>query len=627
MKRFLTFSGLVLTLGFALPAPVPAADRPNILWFTTEDIGPNLGCYGDAYAVTPNLDSFAKRSQLYLRAWSNAPVCAAARTALISGMYGPSTGGEHMRSMVPMPEGTKMYPELLREAGYYCTNNKKEDYNLAKTKDTWDESSNKAHYRNRKPGQPFFAVFNTEVTHESQIRKPGHTLVHDPEKVKVPPYHPDTPEVRHDWAQYADNITTMDSEFAKRMKELDEAGLTEDTIVFFYGDHGAGMPRHKRWPYDSGLRVPLIIHFPAKWKHLAPKGYAAGGVSAELVSFVDFAPTLLSIIGKEAPPWMQGRAFAGPLAKPDPGFLYGFRSRMDERMDLVRSVTDGRFVYIRQYMPHLPYGQHVSYMFQMPTAQVWKRMSAEGMLNEAQSHFWKPKPSEELYDLQSDPHEVKNLAGSKDYTEALAKMRAAHEAHMEYTRDLGFIPEAERLRVAGERSLRDVFASDGEYPFTQVFALAKQASDLSFKDTAPFVEALGDGNATVRYWAVLGLHIRKKEGVKAGHDALVKACGDESPSVRVAAADALAQHGEAGDLEKALDVLMAAADPTKASNAVATEALNAITNVGDKANLLKEKLAAVPRKAEAGPARVSEYPTRLIKHLLGEEEQMEEGKK
>lgn len=623
MKRFLL--AVVLTLGVSLP--VLAADRPNILWFTTEDIGPNLGCYGDAYAVTPNLDSFAKRSQLYLRAWSNAPVCAAARTTIISGMYGPSTGGEHMRSMVPMPQGTKMYPELLREAGYYCTNNRKEDYNLEKTPQTWDESSNKAHYKNRKPGQPFFAVFNTEVTHESQIRKPGHTLVHDPEKVKVPPYHPDTPEVRHDWAQYADNITTMDSEFAKRMKELDEAGLTEDTIVFFYGDHGAGMPRHKRWPYDSGLRVPFIVHFPAKWKHLAPKGYAAGSVSAELVSFVDLAPTLLSIIGQEVPLWMQGRAFAGPHARPDPGFLYGFRSRMDERMDLVRSVTDGRFVYLRQYMPHLPYGQHVSYMFQMPTAQVWKRMAAEGLLNEAQSHFWNPKPSEELYDLQSDPYEVKNLAASKDYTEALAKMRAAHVAHMELTRDLGFIPEAERLRMAGDRSPRDVFASDGEYPFTQVFALAQKATDLSLQDTAPFVEALGDTNAIVRYWAVLGLHIRKKDGVKAGHLALVKACADDCPSVRVAAADALAQHGEAEDLAKALEVLLAAADATKVSNATATEALNAITNVGEKAAVLKDKLAALPRKAEAGPARVSEYPTRLFKHLLGEEETREEGKK
>ena len=621
MQRFLL--SLLGVLGLAVSGF--AADRPNILWFVTEDIGPNLGCYGDKYAVTPNLDAFAKRSQLYLRAWSNAPVCAAARTTLISGMYGPSTGGEHMRSMVPMPQGTKMYAQLLREAGYYCTNNAKEDYNLEKTPETWDMSSKKAHYKNRKPGQPFFAVFNTEVTHESKIRKPGHILVHDPAAAQLPAYHPDTPEVRHDWAQYADNITTMDGEFATAMKELHDAGLDEDTIVFFYGDHGAGMPRHKRWPYDSGLRVPLIIHFPEKWKHLAPKDYKSGGMSAELVSFVDFAPTLLSIIGQEAPAWMQGRAFAGQFAKPDPGFLFGFRGRMDERQDIVRSVTDGRYVYIRQYMPQLPYAQYINYMFQMPTAKVWKRMAEQGLLNEAQSHFWQPKPSEELYDLQSDPYEVKNLADSRDHVDALAKMRAAHISYMERTRDLGLIPEAERLRVAAGKSPRDVFASDAEYPFAQVFSLAQKASDLAFSDAAYFVPSLSEENAILRYWGVLGLDIRKEAGVKAGHDALVKLLGDPSPSVRIAAADALAQYGEPADLEPALQVLMAAADPTKFSNATATEALGSIANLGDKAASLKEKLKALPRKSAEGPARVSEYPSRLFAHILGEEAAESEG--
>jgi uncharacterized sulfatase len=340
------------------------------------------------------------------------------------------------------------------------------------------------------------------------------------------------------------------------------------------------------------------------------------------VSFVDLAPTLLSIIGQEAPAWMQGRAFAGSHAKADPGLLYGFRGRMDERMDMLRSVTDGRYVYLRQYMPHLPYGQHVSYMFLMPTAQVWKKLYDEGKLNEAQRAFWEAKPGEELYDLQSDPHEVNNLAESKEkaHVEALAKLRAAHAAHMERTRDLGFIPEAERLRLAQDRSPKDFFSSDAEYPFAQVFKLAEQATDRSQKGTGAFTAALSDGNAIVRYWAVMGLRLREQDGVKAGHDGLVKALGDESPSVRVAAADALAQFGGAGDLDKALEALVAAADPTKNSNATATEALNAITNVGGKAASVKEKLAALPRKANGGPARVSEYPSRLFMTLLDERE-------
>ena len=183
-----------------------------------------------------------------------------------------------------MPPFMKMYPQFLRERGYYCTNNNKEDYNLEKPGQVWDDSSGKAHWKNRKPGQPFFAIFNITVSHESQIRVRPHTLKHDPAKVRVPAYHPDTPEVRHDWAQYYDKITEMDAQAGQRLQELDDAGLTDDTIVFFYGDHGSGMPRSKRWPYNSGLHVPLIVHVPEKFKHLAPKDYAAGGASDRLVA-------------------------------------------------------------------------------------------------------------------------------------------------------------------------------------------------------------------------------------------------------------------------------------------------------------------------------------------------------
>jgi uncharacterized sulfatase len=259
-------------------------------------------------------------------------------------------------------------------------------------------------------------------------------------------------------------------------------------------------------------------------------------------------------------------------------------------------------------------------MFQMPTMQVWKKLADEGKLNEDQRHFFEPKPTEELYDLQSDPSEVHNLATSKEHAGALAKLRAAHVSYMERTRDLGLIPEAERLRVAGDKSPRDVFASDDVFPFAKVFALAQKATDLSLKDSASFTAALGDANAIVRYWAALGLQIRKTDGVKAGHDALVKSLNDASPSVRIAAADALAQFGEAADLGKALDTLITAADPTKFSNATATEALNAISNIGAKAAPLKEKLAALPRKNKEGPGRVSEYPSRLFATLLGEKD-------
>src|SRR4051812_3363488 len=262
----------------ALPLACAAQEqaRPNILWITCEDIGPQLRCYGDEYAVTPNLDALAARGVRYSHAWSNAPVCAPARTAIISGMYPPSTGSENMRSMVNLPAEARMYPCYLRDAGYYCTNNAKEDYNLEHTGKVWDESSPNAHWRNRKPGQPFFAVFNNLGTHESQIRKRPHTLVGDPAKVRVPAYQPDTPEVRHDWTQYYDNIQAMDTHSGTILKQLEEDGLADSTIVFFYGDHGAGMPRSKRWPYNSGLQVPLIVYVPPRFRQLAPAGYAPG---------------------------------------------------------------------------------------------------------------------------------------------------------------------------------------------------------------------------------------------------------------------------------------------------------------------------------------------------------------
>ena len=242
---------------------IHATNLPNILWLTSEDNGPHLGCYGDKYADTPNLDGLAAKGMIYTRAISNAPVCAPARTTIISGMYPTSTGAEHMRSMTQLPKGFKMYPVYLRELGYYCTNNSKEDYNLAKDGQVWNEGGRKATWTNRADkDQPFFAIHNFTVSHESQIRKRPHQQIHDPAKVRVPAYHPDTPEVRQDWAQYYDKLTEMDKMVGDKLKLIEEQGLADDTIIFYYGDHGSGMPRSKRWPYFSGINVPLIVHVP-----------------------------------------------------------------------------------------------------------------------------------------------------------------------------------------------------------------------------------------------------------------------------------------------------------------------------------------------------------------------------
>ncbi|MFT5130058.1 MAG: arylsulfatase A-like enzyme, partial [Rhodothermales bacterium] len=378
-----------------------AAPHPNILWLTSEDNGPHLGCYGDTYATTPNLDALAAKSLRYLNAWSNAPVCAPARTTIISGMYPPATGSEHMRSNTALPPGFKMYPQFLREAGYYCTNTSKEDYNLAKPGQVWDESGRKAHWKKRKPDQPFFAIFNYTISHESKLRTRPHTQVHDPAKVRVPAYHPDIPEVRQDWAQYHDRMTEMDSQAGRALRELEAAGLADNTIIFYYGDHGSGMPRSKRWPYNSGLHVPLIVHVPEAWRALAPQDYSVGGSTDRLVGFVDLAPTLLSICGIKPPDYFHGHAFMGKDAAPAQPFAYGFRGRMDERNDLVRVARDQRYIYIRNYNPHKIYGQYIDYMFQTPTTRRWRELYDAGALKPPQTFFWETKPAEELYDLQA----------------------------------------------------------------------------------------------------------------------------------------------------------------------------------------------------------------------------------
>ncbi|RMG39573.1 MAG: sulfatase, partial [Planctomycetota bacterium] len=449
--------GVLLFVPFHVLAAAPARDArtrggheeaplPNILWLTSEDNGPQLGCYGDRFADTPNLDALAAKGMIYRVCWSNAPVCAPARTAIISGVYPTSTGAQHMRSSIPMPAFMRMYPQFLRERGYYCTNNSKEDYNLQKPGQVWDESSRKAHWKNRRPGQPFFAVFNFTISHESQIRKRPHTWVHDPAKVRVPAYHPDVREAREDWAQYYDQLSLMDRQAGERLRELEKAGLADDTIVFYYGDHGPGMPRCKRWPYDSGLHVPLIVYIPDKFAHLRPPEYRSGGVSHRLVSFVDLAPTLLSLAGIEPPDWMQGRAFLGRYIRPPRQYVFGFRGRMDERYDMVRSVRDQRYIYIRNYMPHRIYGQYVSYMFQTPTTRVWKQLYDEGKLKPPQTYFWEPKPSEELYDLQNDSDEVHNLADSPQHQQIKRRLRQALHDWMRSVRDVGFLPEDEMHR-------------------------------------------------------------------------------------------------------------------------------------------------------------------------------------
>lgn len=611
--RFPTICAAIVCLTLLLASHASAADRPNILWLTSEDNGPHLGAYGDEYATTPNLDSLAARGSIYLACWSNAPVCAPARTTIISGMYPPSTGAEHMRSQVRLPDAFKTYPTLLREAGYYCTNNSKTDYNLELGK-IWNESSGKAHWKNCPADAPFFAVFNVTTTHESQIRMRPHEAVHDPADVRVPAYHPDTPEIRRDWAQYYDKITEMDAEMGRRLAELEEAGLADDTIVFYYGDHGPGLPRNKRSPLDSGLRVPLIVHVPEKFRDLAPADWQAGGKRKELVAFIDLAPTVLSLAGAEIPRYMQGRAFLGKEIAPPSDYLFGFRGRMDERYDLARSLRDDRYVYVRNFMPHLPWGQHNEYMFITPTTQAWFHLHEAGKLTPEQDLFWQPKQTEELYDLHADPDEIRNLAGSPAHREILERMRSALFDKQLAMRDVGLLPEQEMLDRSKGSTPYEMGHDATKYPLERILPVADLASQRDPKQIPALREALNDKDSGVRYWGTMGLLMLGAPAVAETEDALVERLRDDSVSVRVPAAEALVRFGSESGRQAGLVVLRDVAAEGATAYYATVAALDAIDRLGPlAAPILPDVLTNDP--PENPPPRSGEYIDRLLTKL------------
>ena len=422
------------------------APQPNILWISTEDINPDLGCYGDSYAVTPNIDRFTAQGVRYDNAFTTAGVCAPVRSGIITGMYPTTIGTNNMRCRGVPPLQVKCFTEYLHAAGYYCTNRSKTDYQFASPVTAWDDCSKTAHWRNRPRGQPFFSVINITTTHESKIRSRYKELKHDPAKAKLPPYYPDTPVVRKDWARYYDIITTMDQQVGQILRQLEDDGLAEETIVWFWGDHGRGLPRAKRWLYDSGLHIPLLIRVPEKFRKLAgPTNLAAlkpGTVNDDLVSSIDFGPTVLSLAGIKVPGHIQGRPFLGNQKAPPRKYIFAARDRMDEAYDIIRAVRDKRFKYIRNFMPYVTYGRNIDYMNQMPTMKQMRRLNAAGKLKGPQKYYFLPtKPVEELYDTTSDPYEVHNLAGDPKYEDVLQRMRNVLLRWMKDTGDVGLIPE------------------------------------------------------------------------------------------------------------------------------------------------------------------------------------------
>lgn len=520
-------------------------ELPNILWLTSEDNSPFLGCYGDDFATTPNLDKLASEGFLYTHAYANAPVCAPTRNTILTGVYACSNGTQHMRSYYPLSETVIPYPVYMRQAGYYCTNNSKTDYNTNNVdeKQIWDQCDKTAHWKNRPEGKPFFAVFNSTISHESSIHKsiPNVELRHSPDEVPIPPHHPATPEMKHDWAQYYDKVEDMDAQIGKWLKELDDAGLAENTIVFYYGDHGGVLARSKRYVYETGTRVPFIIRIPEKYKYLFP-GEQTGTKVNRLISFVDLVPTLLSIVGIEIPDYLQGYAFLGKQKTADPEYAYMFRGRMDERYDMCRSVRDQQYRYIRNYMPYRIYGQRLEYLFRAPSIRSWKEAYENGECNEAQSAFWETKPVEELYDTENDPWEVNNLASDPKYKNVLERMRAANKEWVTRIKDTGFIPEADQVDRAGNTPMYDYMRS-GNINLQEIMEAAEIATLGKAENIDKLEGYLKSDESAVRYWGASGLLILKEKATPSIDD-LKAATKDKSANVVSVAAEALYNLGE-----------------------------------------------------------------------------------
>ncbi|MBI1387373.1 MAG: sulfatase-like hydrolase/transferase [bacterium] len=445
------------------------SNRPNVVWITAEDLSPDLGCYGESLVHTPYIDRLAHQGIRFTNAFTTAPVCSASRSAFMTGMYQTTIGAHHHRSHrddgYALPDGVHLITHYFREAGYYTVNSTtpapgvkgtgKTDFNF-----TVNHPFDGRDWSERRAGQPFFAHINFPETHRAFEHDAEHPI--DPDSVILPPYYPDHPIARRDWALYLESANILDRKVGAVLKRLDDEGLTGDTIVFFFGDHGRPHVRGKQWLYEGGIHIPLIVRWPG---HLP-----AGSVRRELVSAIDFAPASLRLSGLPVPSSMQGRAFLSEGVKPR-DVIFAARDRCDETMDRIRCVRDRRYKYIRNFMPDRPYTQLNRYKeTEYPVIRLMRRLHDSAQLTPAQELFMAPsRPKEELYDLQSDPWEIHNLVNDPACRDTLVSMRNRLESWISRTGDRGEIPEdpaitlkyEERMKKLYDARIRELYRKEG----------------------------------------------------------------------------------------------------------------------------------------------------------------------
>lgn len=544
-------------LGSTLGA-VHAADKPNILWITSEDNGVSwISCYGGKNTETPAIDQLAKEGFRYLHCFDNAAVCAPTRSIWITGMYGISNGTQPMRSRNEIPHGKiSYYPDLLKKAGYHTSNPGKTDYNIGGRDDyaAWDLGKQRGKgkkvaygWQAREEGQPFFCVYNTTTSHESKAHGGINQLQNDPEKMTLFSYHPDLPIIRKNYAKYADAVERMDGDVAKCIATLKKDGLYEDTIIIYNSDHGGVMARSKRFLYSSGVHCPLIVRIPEKFKYLYPAD-KPGSTVDRLVSFVDMPKTWLSLAGAEIPATFQGAVFLGKGIEAEPKHHLGFRERADERLDHVRLMRNKRFAYHKNYMPYAPAGQHLAYLWKAPATPAWEQHHREGKTNEVTGRFFRPRVSEEFYDNGNDFDNVKNLINDPKHQTRITELKAALRKKQLELFDSGLLPEGMRMRRAKENgvTIYEMVRNTKLYPLETYLDASDKALARDPKNLEEFVRAMSHQDEGIRWWAMVGLHLLENE-VTPVKETLKKSLVDDCHEVRMMAAWTLIKLGDTNE--------------------------------------------------------------------------------
>ena len=592
-------------------------ERPNILWLTFEDTSAyEFGCYGNKDVHTPNADSLAARGIQFMNAWSVAPQSSAARSSLITGCYSSTYGMD----VHPVPYDTPaniFFPQWLREAGYYCTNNSKTHYNsTTDNKVCWDECTTKASYNSPKRGkdQPFFAVYNTVTSHMGRIRTFHTDGRRDyttegiyPELLTLPSYVPDLPEVRSDYAGHLEAVQDVDTWLGFFLKDLKEKGLDDNTIIFFFSDHGGCVPRGKGYLYESGLEVPMIAYFPPKWQHLA--GGKASGKEYSLVNFTDLGPTVLSLAGVKPPKHMQGKALYGKYASDEKREIqFALAANQLHHFMPVRAATDGHFKYIRSYIPYRQFALRNYYQWGMPSNKAWdKLVLGNHNTNPEWEQTFKAHPAEMLFDIDKDPGELHDLSDSPEYAEVLVKMRNALSQHIRSTKDLGFFMPTSREDVV----LYDKVRKE-KYPLDELYALVELAGTAKADDAPVFEKALSSRYPEMRYWASVGLaQLGAKGELKTCPPALLSLLNDADPYIACEAAYAATYLGETAKGVERLN------SPAKeADRKIGYSLLECLSLDKDMQPAIRVHLADLKEKAETLPRKANEDAGLMARGIL-----------